>query len=379
MKSTLVEPNGPSSFDREHGAQVGTERFMLTLCQLAAAVSIRPPRAPQLKPYTFFMSRTYQPDGGERLYLHMGYFKTLAEAERWAETVRRHYPSAFAHLAPAVFLQAAVPEAPSLASGAFHRVAAQSSDPAPVQGESLSDTAVMKILETRRGSQVDDGLDERSFDQIELLRPEDTGVREALKEAVVQGASVSFAVQLQWSTQPIDPGSVRPLAIFKLHTLYSTQTRRKGYDRYFLRLGFFADPMSAKQVAVQVLSTFASAAVVPVVEPEITRAREATSEGSAIPSLWEPPVDAEADPRGTPWSSTHASVVDDAPRGASAGAGTDARLRKPLAARERRIEPDLLSESGVRHLKVEVQEQLSGRCRILHLEGTLMDGDQSTA
>jgi hypothetical protein len=377
MTSTPVEPNGPSSFHREHGAQAGTERFMLTLCELAAAVSIRPPRAPQLKPYTFFMSRRYQPDGSERLYLHMGYFKTLAEAERWAESVRRHYPDAFAHVAPAVFVQAAEPEAPSLASGAFHRRAAQGRDPAPDQGESPSDTVVMRILETRRVSPVEDGVEERRFDQIALLRPEDTGVREVLKEAVVQGASVSFAVQLHWSTQPIDLGGVPPLAVFKLHTLYSTETRRRGRARYFLRLGFFADPMAAKQVAVQLLSIFPSAAVVPVIEPEVTRAREAASEASAIPSLSEQSVVGETDPLGIRRSPTQAGVADDAPRGAPAGGATLTRLRKPVAARDVNIEPDLLSESGVRHLKVEVQEQLSGRWRILRLEST--DGEQPLA
>jgi hypothetical protein len=379
MTSTPVEPSGSSSVHRDDGTQAGTQRFMLTLCQLAAAVPIRPPRAPQLKPYTFFMSRTYQPDGSERLNLHMGYFKTMAEAERWAETVRRHYPGAVAGIAPAVFLQAAGPEAPSLSSGAFHRVASQGRDPAPVHGDSLSDTAVMRILETRRASPVADGVDERSCDQIALLRPEDTGVREALKEALVQGGPVSFAVQLQWSTQPIGLASVRPLPIFKSHTLYSTETRRKGHARYFLRLGFFADPMSAKEVAVQVLSTFAAAGVVPVVEPEITRAREAALEGSAIPCLTEQPIDGETDPPGMPWSSTQASVVNDAPRSACGSAGAVARLRKSIAAREMRLEPDLLSESGVRHLKIEVQEELSGRWRIVRLEDTQMDGEQPNA
>jgi hypothetical protein len=325
------------------------------------------------------MSRTYQPDGSERLYLHMGYFKTLAEAERWAETVRRHYPSACAGVAPAVFLQNAEPEAASLSSGAFHRVASQGRDPAPVQGESLSDTAVMRILQTRRASAVGEAVDGKSCDQIALLRPEDTGVREALREAVVQDRAISFAVQLHWSTQPIDVDNVRPLAIFKSHTLYLTETHRKGHARYFLRLGFYPDPGSAKEVAVQVLSTFPSAAVVPVVEPEITRAREAAVEGSAIPYLRDQSAEEETDPRGMTWSSTQASVVDAPRRGAAAGHETGTRLRRPIVEKELQIEPDLLSESGVRHLKVEVQEQLSGRWRIVRLEGAPTDGEQPTA
>jgi hypothetical protein len=379
MTSTPVGPGGPSNFHPEHGAQAGTERFMLTLCQLATAVPIRPPRAPQLRPYTFFMSRTYQLDGGEKLCLHMGYFKTLEEAERWAETVRRHYPSVFAGIAPAAFLQAADPEAPSLSAGAFHRVAAQGSDQVPVQPELLSDTAVLRILGTRRVAPTEDGSDESSADQIALLRPEDTGVRKALKEAVVQGGQVSFAVQLRSSTQPIDTGSVRPLAIFKSHTLYSTETHRKGHARYFLRLGFFEDPMSAKQVAVQVLSTFDSAAVIPVVEPEITRAREATLQDSAIPFLMEHSVEEEMESRRTWHSLTHAEAISNTPYGASAEAETAAPERRARTARQRRIDADLLSESGVRHLKVEVQEELSGRWKVVRLEGALVDRDRPTA
>ena len=63
MTSTSAKPTGSSNPDPEHRAQAGTGYFMLTLCQLAAPVSIRPPQSPQLKPFTFFMSRARQPDG----------------------------------------------------------------------------------------------------------------------------------------------------------------------------------------------------------------------------------------------------------------------------------------------------------------------------
>src|SRR5215470_13122873 len=97
MRSTTsAEPAGSADPTPEHRAQAGTGHFMLTLCELSAPICIRPPQSPRLKPFTFFMSRARQADGGERLYLHMGYFETLADAERWAETVRRHYPNVFA-------------------------------------------------------------------------------------------------------------------------------------------------------------------------------------------------------------------------------------------------------------------------------------------
>src|SRR5450432_3236876 len=313
MTSISAKPAGSANPNPAHPAQAGTGRFMLTLCPLAAPVCIRPPQSPQLKPFTFFMSRARQPDGSERLYLNMGYFDTLADAERWVESVRRHYPSAFATLAPVAFLRPAI-GAPSLAPGASHPAVLKSSDRAPVNDESLTDTQVIKILETRRVSTVQDDVDESDCDQIALLRPDDTITRQTLKEAVVRGAPVSFAVQLHWSAQPIDLSRVPSLAIFKAYTLYATETRRRERSRYFLRLGFFADPISAKQVAVQVRSTFASAAVIPVVEQEVARAREASMGSSAIPSLVEQRVDAESDASRTPGSPAPSKPSSDLPR-----------------------------------------------------------------
>jgi len=366
MTPTSAKPTG-SNPNPEHRAQAGTGRFMLTLCRLAAPVSIRPPQSPQLKPFTFFMSRARQPDGSEQLYLHMGYFETPADAERWVEAVRRHYPNAFATLAPVAFLRPANSEAPSLPPAASQPVVPQSSDPAPVKDESLTDTQVLKILEARGVSAVHGDVDERNCDQIALLRPEDTSTRQALKEAVVQGAPVSFAVQLLWSAQPIDLSRVPSPAIFKAHTLYATESRRQGRCRYFLRLGFFADPISAKQVAVQVRSIFDSAAVVPIVEQEVTRAREAGMGTSAIPCLVDQRVDLGIESNGTPGSPPPSKPLSVAPRRVRRGAEKVEPTLEPPAERGMWTEPDSLSESGVRHLRVEVQEHSTGRWRRIRL------------
>ena len=356
----LVGSSNPNPVPR---AQTGTHRFMLTLCALQAPVSIQPPRSPQLEPFRFFMSRVRQADGAERLYLHMGFFETLAEAERWAESVRRHYPTAFATIAPLALSRTATPEAPAPSLSA--PPVPQSSHPAQLRDPVLTDTQVLEILKTRGAATVPGEPDERTCDQIALLRPEDTATRKALKEAVVQGAQVSFAVQLHWSAQPIDLSRVRSLDAFKGHTLYATESHRNGRSSYFLRLGFFSDPGSAKRVAVQVRSSFASAAVIPVVEPEITRSREAAVSSSAIPSLVEQRLDQEKDfdshdtqapsERSRPLNRVHghAKRVD--------------RARDPRDGSATWTESDPLSESAVRHLKVEVQEQLSGRWRVVKL------------
>src|SRR5215469_16043739 len=336
MRSILEDPAAFSSSNSGQGAPAGTARYMLTLCRLAAPVSIRPPESPHLKPFTFFTSRAPQPDGSERLYLHMGYFQTLRDAEKWVQIVRRRYPHAIA----------------SIASGEFLRPSVSGSVTSPLENASLSDTQVLKILEKRRAPlQGDAG--ESNCEPIALLRPEDTATRQALKEAVLQGAPVLFALQLQWSAQPLDLSSVPPLAILKAYTLYATENRREGRSRYFLRLGFFADPISAKQVVAELLSSFAAAAVVPVTEQEVTRVRDALKDGSAIPYLAFQGIDPLPAATGTP-EPPPAAKPSDPPGRAPRRTPTLEQTLRQLARREMLTDPDTLSDTGVRHLKLEV-------------------------
>ena len=81
----------------------------------------------------------------------------------------------------------------------------------------------------------------------------------------------AFAVQLQWSVQPISVEKLPPLAIFSAYSLYCVEGSREGRKWFGLRLGFFNDPISAKQVAAYVRSEFVSAAVVPVSAEERRR------------------------------------------------------------------------------------------------------------
>jgi hypothetical protein len=357
MTSITTEPSGSSNTNSIHRGQLGTGHFMLTLCQLAAPVSIRPPQSPHLKPFTFFTSRARQPDGSERLYLHMGYFETLADAERWVDAIRGRYPEATATIAPTAFLQSSQSEAAASPHVDSPPAVSGRSDPAPAQDQSLSDTQVLKVLESRGTSQGD--VDGQGCDQIGLLRPEDTSTRQALKQAVIQGAPVPFAVQLQWLAEPIDPSRVPALAVFKGYTLYGVESRREGRSRYFLRLGFFEDAVSAKQVAAQLRSNFASAAVVPVGEEEVARAREASIGDSSIPILVQQRVNTVPDSNGTPRSATETKPF--VPRRVPRGPETLMQTLRKLAERELWTDPDSLSESGVRHLKVEVQKHTTGR------------------
>jgi hypothetical protein len=138
----------------------------------------------------------------------------------------------------------------------------------------LSDTQVLKMLETRRSEEGDPGSEQVDDSGIPMLKPDDTGTRVALKEAVFSNTAVAFAVQLQWSVQPVELDKVPPLAIFSAYTLYTVEGSRDGRRWYGLRLGFFSDAISAKQVAYYVRSEFTSVAVVPVSPQEKSRATE---------------------------------------------------------------------------------------------------------
>jgi hypothetical protein len=353
MTST-AEFDGSSSADRAHQEHADSGPFMLTLCPLDAPVSIRPTQSEQLKAFTLFMSRARHRDGSEQLYLHMGYFPTLVEAQRWLPVVRRRFPNAVVTLAPAASSQPHSGILGPSAGPAAARVP-QRHQFAPLDDDSLTNTQVMGILESRGVDPAhDDDAAAANRAQIGMLRPDDTTTQRALKDAVVRGDQVFFAVQLRWAEEPIDLSRVPSLEIFKAYTLYATESRRESGWRYFLRLGFFSDAMSAKDVASEVRSEFASAVVVPVTEQEFTRAREASKDTSGIAHLSQHAVDRLLDFSRSAAATPKPKPAEPRRRDSSRdGEETLEQTLKTLAEREVWTDPDALSESGVRHLKVE--------------------------
>ena len=252
----------------------------------------------------------------------------------------------------------------------------------PAADNTLSDTQVLRVLEERRtdeGEKTSDG----QARNIPLLKPDDTGTRQALKAAVVANAPVWFAVQLQWSVQPVELDKVPPLAIFGAYTLYTMEGSREGRHWYGLRLGFFSDVISAKQVAYYVRSEFGSVAVVPVSPEERTRATEADRRAAtlAAPGAQRRPEAEEFKliENDQPAALPSARLLAPKPAARAPGApAAAARQRARAGAREQRrggpsleetleilgateltIEDDngtTLNDTGVRHLQVEVQK-----------------------
>jgi hypothetical protein len=256
----------------------------------------------------------------------------------------------------------------------------------PASDDAMTDTQVMRMLEARRPEGAEPA-ENAAGSNIPLLKPDDTGTRAALKEAVASNAAVSFAVQLQWSVQPVELDKVPPLAIFSAYTLYTVEGSRQGRKWYGLRLGFFSDAISAKQVAYYVRSEFVSVAVVPVSPQEKARAtdddRRATLATGPAPRRSEDDEfklfdDAHEVKIPTPAAARAAKApVKPAARAASPAARGGRNAGK-VGARERRgaqtLEETLeilgagqlaiddgsgetLNDSGVRHLRVEIQQQ----------------------
>jgi hypothetical protein len=195
-----------------------------------------------------------------------------------------------------------------------------------------------------------------------------------LKEAVVKGATIPFAVQLYWSDHPIDPTRVRLLDIFKGHTLYRTERRRKGHTCYFLRLGFFLDVMSAKEVACAVRSNFSSVAVVPVTEKELIHAKEARIDSLAPADPFRESVDEALDSDRDRYNAL-AEDFETPSSGARAGTGKSSIASETLEQLQQTLEliaerdirkqmwtdSDSLSQSGVRHLRVAFEKRTKAR------------------
>jgi hypothetical protein len=67
--------------------------YIVNLCALSAPLAIPQPSAPELKRFRFFVSRRVT-NGRELFFLHMGFFATRVESEKWLGIVRGAYPNA---------------------------------------------------------------------------------------------------------------------------------------------------------------------------------------------------------------------------------------------------------------------------------------------
>ena len=140
----------------------------------------------------------------------------------------------------------------------------------------LSDTAALRLLEAGALNPKGAGGSQAAVVQTRRGQP---AVPPAPAEHPREDRPC-YAVQLMWSVQPIAMAQVPQLAIFSAYTLYGAEGNRDGRRWYGLRLGFFTDAVSAKQVAYYVRADFSTVSVVPVTMREREQATLAAARAS---------------------------------------------------------------------------------------------------
>jgi hypothetical protein len=187
-------------------------------------------------------------------------------------------------------LKAAVPSKPVATTASAPAPVAAAANVAPLND--LSETAALRVLESTA-----DTASASTVRQPALPTTDDVAARKSASSTKPRDEKTAFAVQLLWSVQPIDIAQIPQLAIFSAYTLYGAEGNRDGRRWYGVRLGFFTDAVSAKQVAHYVRSDFSTVSVVPVTVRERERAKLAATRPDATPVAAAPaPSPAPAEP-----------------------------------------------------------------------------------
>ena len=168
--------------------------------------------------------------------------------------------------------------APTLAPLPELKAATRNATTTPEAPRDLSESGALSVLE----SKTDTG-GATTVNQPRLPVSDKVATAATPAAARPRDEKPAFAVQLLWSVQPIDIAQIPQLAIFSAYTLYGAEGNRDGRRWYGVRLGFFTDAVSAKQVAHSVRSDFSTVSVVPVPGRERERAKIASTRPDATP------------------------------------------------------------------------------------------------
>jgi cell division septation protein DedD len=252
-----------------HGVEVQAPLHVITLVSSTAPLPLQAPKAPELAGLAVFRSRRVE-DGRERFRLHIGYFASAADAEAVLPVVRTIYPAAFVSPAP----QSNLGSLEDTGIARFSILRPIDAAPESAQSPEPSQAAMAPLPPAPPELQAAAAV----ALPPELAPQPAPPVAEPAPEAK---PAQRYAVQLVWSKDAIDLGRIPNLAIFGGYLLYAVETEPGGRRMYGVRLGFYADALSARLVAQYVRSEFRGVAVVPVSEREVSRASSAAIRLSA--------------------------------------------------------------------------------------------------
>ncbi|MBS0374152.1 MAG: hypothetical protein JSR73_06200 [Proteobacteria bacterium] len=243
---------------------------VITLLSSTAPVPLQAPKAPELAGLAVFRSRRLE-DGRERFRLHIGYFASANEAEQVLVLVRRQFPAAFVSLAPqsnlgsledtAVARFSILKPIEAMAEADIPAVEPPPAPPTVMPPPMLSPAEAVAVLQASDPA------------PVRVAAPAVTApAAPAPAAAPAAKAAQRYAVQLVWSKSAIDLAQIPSLAIFAGYLIYAVETEVGGRRMYGVRLGFYADALSARLVSQYVRSEFKGVTVIPVSEREFTRA-----------------------------------------------------------------------------------------------------------
>ena len=249
-------------------------QYVITLMSSTTPMSLQGPSARELAGLAVFRSQRRE-DGRERFRLHIGFFASAEAAEEMLPHVRDTYPAAFVGVAPETNMGSlddtavarfsvirpigAEPPAPATKAPLPPK-----SPPPPRKRFKPSARPVTAVQEPARTAAPQTQTPTRT-----LAAPP------ARKDPVPDEPTQHYAVQLLWSGNTIDVSRIPSLEIFDGYLLYAVETERGGRRMYGVRLGFYADALSAGLVAQYVRPAFAKTVVVPVSDRERARASSA--------------------------------------------------------------------------------------------------------
>ena len=215
--------------------------YVLTLYAADLPMALVVPAIPELDGTSVFRSRIVE-QGREIFRLHLGFFESDVRALEMLALVRPHFPGARISTLP----RASLSSLDDTMNTAFRVIRAARSQAPPA-------TAVTP------GAPPPPSAPPSSTDPVR------------------------YAVELDIGAQPIDANSMTPLAVFKEYNLYTLHTGSPGGREHRLRLGFFRNVDSARQIADYVRADYPQANVVPVSEREHERVTELEERRRQLP------------------------------------------------------------------------------------------------
>lgn len=255
--------------DGEHAD--GAPLHVITLLSSTAPVALCSLTTPELAGLAVFRSRRVE-DGRERFRLHLGYFASVAEAERVLALVRKTYPTAFVAVAP----QAGLGSLDDTAVARFSILKPVETVVAEVPVAAIRPLPPPVVRRVTRPADLPPTVPVLTAAQIVVHAPRSIAPPVTPGEPpLMLKPPQRYAVQLVLARERIDLARLPRLEMFNGYLLYAVETEPDGKRLYGVRLGFYDDVLSARLVAQYVRSEFSGVSVVPVSEREVSRAATA--------------------------------------------------------------------------------------------------------